>query len=90
MMTITPLDVRKRVGDLLNRVALRGDEYLIERKGKPLAVLMSVEKAEAVRRAARLHVTSLLARPSTVATDREAMALANEARRAVRASKRRR
>ncbi|OQW97786.1 MAG: hypothetical protein BWK77_00920 [Verrucomicrobia bacterium A1] len=50
------MDVRKRVGDILNRVALRGDEFLIERKGKPLAVVLPVEKADAIRRAARLRL----------------------------------
>ena len=32
--------VRQRIGDLLNRVALRHDEFVIERKGKPLAALI--------------------------------------------------
>jgi prevent-host-death family protein len=40
---ISTADVRLRIGDLLNRVALRGDEFVIERKGKPMAALVSVE-----------------------------------------------
>ena len=76
--------MRKHVGDILNRVALRGDEYLVERKGKPLAVMMPIEKAEAIRRAARLHLGDWLIRPNTIKTDEEAMALANAARRSVR------
>src|SRR5450759_1080844 len=56
MIKISTMEVRKRVGDILNRVALRGDEYLVERKGKPLAVVMPVEKAESIRRAARLRL----------------------------------
>ena len=90
MITVTTMDVRKHVGDILNRVSLRGDEYLVERKGKPLAVLMSIEKADAVRRGARLRLGDWLTRPNAVKTDAEAMALANEARRAARTSKRRR
>jgi prevent-host-death family protein len=82
------MDVRKHVGDILNRVALRGDEYLVERKGKPLAVLMPIEKAEAIRRAASLRLGDWLARPNAVKTDAEALTLANAARRAARASKR--
>jgi prevent-host-death family protein len=88
MITISTMDVRKNIGDILNRVALRGDEYLIERKGKPLAVVMSVEKAETIRRAARLRISDLLDRPNAVATDEEAMTLANAARRSVRTTKR--
>ena len=56
MITISTMEVRRSIGDILTRVALRGDEYLVERKGKPLAVLMPVEKAEAIRRAARLRL----------------------------------
>ena len=88
MITISTMEVRKHVGDILNRVALRGDEYLVERKGKPLAVLMPVEKAEAIRRAARLRLGEWLTRPNAAKTDESAMALANQARRSARRSKR--
>lgn len=84
MITVSTMDVRKHVGDILNRVALRGDEYLIERKGKALAVVMPVEKAESVRRAARLHLGDWLARPNAAKTDAVAVGLANEARRSAR------
>ena len=88
MITISTMDVRKSIGDILNRVALRGDEYLVERKGKPLAVMMSVEKAESIQRAARLRLGDWLARPNAAKTDAEAMALANAARRFARTTKR--
>ena len=84
MITISTMDMRKHVGDILNRVALRGDEYLVERKGKPLAVMMPVEKADAIRRVARLHLGDWLSRPNAVKTDEEAMTLAHAARRSVR------
>jgi hypothetical protein len=38
---VSTIDVRQRIGDLLNRVALRRDEFVIERKGKALAALAS-------------------------------------------------
>lgn len=52
-MAVSTMEARKRVDDSLNRFALRGrgGEYLTERKGKPLAVVMPVAKAEAIRRA---------------------------------------
>ena len=84
MITVSTMEVRSGIGDILNRVALRGDEYLVTRKGKPLAVMMPVEKAESIRRAARLRLNDWLSRPSLLDTDAEAMALANEARRAAR------
>lgn len=87
MITVTTMDVRKHVGDILNRIALRGDEYLVERKGKPMAVIMTVEKAESIRRAARLRLGDWLSRPNAVKMDAEAMTLANEARHATRTAK---
>jgi hypothetical protein len=88
MITVSTMQVRKSIGDILNRVALRGDEYLVERKGKAMAVVMPVEKAESIRRAVRLRLGDWLARPNSVKTDAEAMTLANAARRAARISKR--
>jgi len=43
--TISTLEVRQRLGDMLNRVALRHDEFVIERKGKPLAALVPVRNS---------------------------------------------
>jgi len=34
---VSTVDVRQRIGDLLNRVSLRHDEFIIERKGHALA-----------------------------------------------------
>ncbi len=31
--TVSTLEVRKRLGDILDRVALRHDQFIIERKG---------------------------------------------------------
>jgi prevent-host-death family protein len=50
---ISTLDMRQRLGDMLNRVALRHDEFVIERKGKALAALVSVARLERMRRMAR-------------------------------------
>ena len=59
---ISTLDVRQRLGDLLNRVALRHDEYVIARKGHPVAALVPVEKLEQMRRIARRHALAFLDR----------------------------
>ena len=50
---VSTIDVRQRIGDMLNRVALRRDEFVIERKGKALAALVPVERLEQMRRFAR-------------------------------------
>ena len=58
--TVSTLEVRQRLGDMLNRVALRHDEFVIERKGKPLAALVPVERLEQMRLIARRDALAFL------------------------------
>ena len=83
MIKLSTLDVRKNLGDILNRVALRHDEYIIERKGKPLAAMVPLSKLEAMRRAARVQLLDVLNQEGGL-TEGDAMALANEAKHASR------
>ena len=82
---VSTIDVRQRIGDLLNRVALRHDEFVIERKGKPLAALVPIERLEQMRRFARRHALELLEKQkqSTV-TEEQALEIALEAQRSAR------
>jgi prevent-host-death family protein len=85
---VSTMDVRASIGDLLNRVALRHDEFIIERKGRPLAALVPVERIEQMRRFARQHARSFLngqkAVPGDRLSDREVMDIALDAQRAAR------
>ena len=85
---VSTMDVRARIGDMLNRVALRYDEFIIERKGKPLAALVPVERLEQMRRLAREHATEFLEGQKEALgnrlSDKEAMGIALEAQRAAR------
>jgi prevent-host-death family protein len=89
---VSTMEVRARIGDLLNRVALRHDEFIIERKGKALAALVPVERLDQMREFARQHVLGFLAGqeagPGNELSDDEAMALALEAQREARRSPR--
>jgi len=89
---VSTMDVRQRIGDMLNRVALRHDEFIIERKGKPLAALVPVERLEQMRRFARRHALEFMDRQQPGAlTDAQAAELASDATRWARgASKSRR
>jgi prevent-host-death family protein len=82
---VSTIDVRQRIGDLLNRVALRHDEFVIERKGKPLAALVPIERLEQMRRFARRHALELLEeqKQSTV-NEEQALQVALEAQRSAR------
>jgi prevent-host-death family protein len=79
---VSTMDVRQRLGDILNRVALRHDEFVIERKGKPLAALVPFEKLEQIRAIARRHALLFLEQQKGgPLSDEEAMDLALEAQR---------
>ena len=74
---------------MLNRVALRHDEFIIERKGKPLAALVPVERLEQMRRFARHHALDVMERQKGgVLTDDQAMELGVEAQRWARQQQR--
>jgi prevent-host-death family protein len=79
---VSTIDVRQRIGDLLNRIALRHDEFIIERKGKPLAALVPVERLEQMRRFARRQAVDFMEQQKGSAlSETQAMELAREAQR---------
>jgi prevent-host-death family protein len=41
---ISAVKVRQNLGEVMNEVALRGDDYIIERAGKPLVAIIPMEK----------------------------------------------
>jgi prevent-host-death family protein len=41
---ISAMKARQNLGQLLNEVSIRGDAYIIERAGKPLAALVDLER----------------------------------------------
>lgn len=86
---VSTLEVRQRIGDMLNRVALRHDEFIIERKGKPLAALVPVERLEQMRRFARRHALGVMEQQRGGGlTDNQAMELGLEAQHWARRQRR--
>jgi antitoxin (DNA-binding transcriptional repressor) of toxin-antitoxin stability system len=82
---VSTLDVRQRIGDMLNRIALRHDEFIIERKGKPLAALVPVERLAQMQRFARRQALDFMeTQEGGSLTEREAEKLALDAQRAAR------
>ncbi len=82
--TVSTLEMRQRLGDLLNRVALRHDHFVIERKGKPLAAMVPVERLEQMQEAARVHLLATLAQRSEALSQTQADQLANDAKHRTR------
>lgn len=90
---VSTIDVRQRIGDMLNRVSLRHDEFIIERKGKALAALVPVGRLEQMRRFARTQAIGFLEQQKgSDLTDAQstdlALAAQKWARRQVRKSRR--
>ena len=46
---ITAVKARQNLGQIMNEVSLLGDDYMIERAGKPLAVIISVDKYQSIQ-----------------------------------------
>jgi len=46
MKTLTALDLRKKLGSVLDDVSMKGEEVIISRANKPLAVIISIEEYE--------------------------------------------
>ena len=78
---VSTIEVRQRIGDMLNRVALRHDEFVIERKGKPLAALVPVERLEQMRRFSRQHALAFMDAQPGVLSESQAETLAIDAKR---------
>ena len=53
--TVTAIEARRRLGELLESVYLRGDEVVIERAGKPMAVVIPAERYESLQRSRERH-----------------------------------
>ena len=64
---VSTLEVRKRLGDILNRVHLRRDRFVIERKGTPLAAVVPVETLEVMERLSRELLQDVRRIPATFA-----------------------
>jgi len=47
--TISALKARKNLGQVMNEVAIKGDDYIIERAGKPLVAVIPIEKYQSLQ-----------------------------------------
>ena len=47
---ISAMQARQTLGQIMNEVALRGDDYIVERAGKPLVAIISMGKYEVIQK----------------------------------------
>ncbi len=47
---LSAMKARQNFGQVMNEVSLKGDDYVIERAGKPLVAIISMEKYRILRK----------------------------------------
>lgn len=85
---VTAIKARQNLGEIMNEVNLRSDEYIVERNGKAIAAIVPVWFVLNQQKQAEGFLQALdKYKDVDTFTDEETMALANEAVQAVRAKK---
>ena len=56
---ISAMKARQNLGQIMNEVSLRGDDYIIERAGKPMVAVVSMEKFQALQKDKDAAMSSL-------------------------------
>ncbi len=82
--TVSTLDLRHNLGEILNRVDLRHEQFVVERKGKQMAAIIPIGLFNEIQVVARKHMAQFLDDLKNNLSDAEAMDLANEIKREVR------
>ena len=47
---ISAIKVRQNLGQVMNEVALKEDEYIVERAGKPIVAIISIERYQRIKK----------------------------------------
>lgn len=80
--------MRKKMGEVLDCVYFRGDEFVIERKHKPIAMLVPIGKYDALNKLAREIIVATLSKQTNhTISEEESYEIANEVKHLVRQSK---
>ena len=87
--TIKPSQVRQQLGDLLDQVSSQKEEFVIERRGKAMAALVSVDKLRRIERAAELELLEALDEHARRLTLEQVDELANTAKHRARPPRKR-
>lgn len=87
--TIGAFDARRRFGKILNEVGSRGDQYVVERHGQPIAAVVPIHLYEQWKRNREAFFDRLEGSARRINMDEaEAMVLALEAQQSVRRARR--
>lgn len=83
---ITSSDLRRRLGQFVDRVAGAHEKFVITRNGRSIAAMVPIETLEYLDRMARGHLLEAFDAPRTSLTQSEADRIADEAKHASRSS----
>ena len=72
---ISSMELRHGIGDILNRVCYADERFIVERKGRPVAAIISVDMLERLERMEAECETELLCRAKPVASESGASSL---------------
>ncbi len=86
---ISTMELRERLGELLDRVRLRRELFVVARKGKPVAALVPIERLRQLEEDSRARLLAMFRELPAIPgmTDDEAMSLADEAKHATRSKR---
>lgn len=70
------MEVRQKLGEILAKIELRGEEFIIEKGGKPSAVLIPYKKIQRIRQRAAKEIGEMFDQaaqknPNADLTDKE-------------------
>jgi prevent-host-death family protein len=69
-VTVSAMNLRDRIGDILNQVHYGKERFVIERRGEPVAAIVSIEELERLERLEQEYEIELL-RLAKIAAERE-------------------
>jgi prevent-host-death family protein len=77
-ITVSAMEARHRFGELLNRVNLVHEHFIIERKGQPLAVLVPITALRDLKLKAAKEIEKHFQSSESELSDEEAIKIAQE------------
>jgi prevent-host-death family protein len=69
-VTVSAMNLRERIGDILNQVHYGKERFVIERRGEPVAAIVSIEEFERLERLEQEYEIELL-RLAKIAAEQE-------------------
>lgn len=84
-ITLSAMEVRQKFGEILNRVDLVHEQFIVERNGRPLAAIVPISALLDIQKNARKYALAFLEKGGSDLSDDEANEIAVEAVKEVRA-----